>query len=448
MDEFWERWRGGCQAMASIEYYFYYLDDWGLEGHEEDIEFEFVFVTLTPEDPATNRYVMMAPEDTPNLRVAVGAGHGSRAPNNTLVAAAQDDNRANHVLVELGGHASAPDAPPRPEFAKYIDVNWHPTDLWGTRDVLALAGSGLVGGYTPDMTLPRDGGLALQPHVDGSGRDRGAGYALLPVSDFRALDSLVATRASDTLILGQLNRIAETPGMRMQVPGRLDPAVRGSLELWSRPLCCGRHGGDLKPEKRRIWEHEHYRKGAAAILMSHLYRPTSTALQSRSDHAELWTWSAAWVPDDMVGGSVGFVIPVIFQKQIPVRIRGFLTFEVGWMRAFEEERLPDPSGGPDYVRQTQDAVSVRLTYDWSYSRIIGWYTAGQYTSSEWDHRDQRFDDSFALSGGASLLIKTADDRSWWKPLRALRLRVGPRFKVGQFDDLLEDVGVDIQVVFR
>jgi hypothetical protein len=169
--------------------------------------------------------------------------------------------------------------------------------------------------------------------------------------------------------------------------------------------------------------------------MTHLYRPTSTALERWSDYVELWTWSVAWVPEDLGGLSAGIVIPVVFQEQIPVRIRGFLTAELGWVRAFDD-------GGD------RDGWTARLTYDWSYSRLFGWYAAAQYLSEKWDHRDQRFDDSFALAGGASLLIMTADDRDWWKPVRALRLRIGPQVRPSDFDNLLEDVAIELQLALR
>jgi hypothetical protein len=130
-----------------IQYFFYYVGDWGLAGHEHDIEFTFVFV---PRDTLIAR----------KFRIVVGAGHDPPAPNNVLVYIGPPADTRKHfnqnILVELGGHSSAPDMPPFGQFSSGLDVNWHIDDVWGTRDEQATGGISFSGRYEGTMTYPRD----------------------------------------------------------------------------------------------------------------------------------------------------------------------------------------------------------------------------------------------------------------------------------------------------
>ncbi len=151
-----------------IQYFVYYLQDWGLMGHSEDIEYAFVFV---PADSTAAK----------SFRVVVGAGHDPPAPNNVLVMAARDASKRRYyhpnILVELGGHSSAPDMPPFGQFSAGLDVNWHIDDLWGTRDEQAMAGLSFSGRYEGTMTFPRDpeDAVTLFPKGFGTGSDSGRG---------------------------------------------------------------------------------------------------------------------------------------------------------------------------------------------------------------------------------------------------------------------------------
>jgi hypothetical protein len=144
-----------------VQYYFYYMADWGLQGHAEDIEFVFVFV---PRNAAIAR----------RFRIVVGAGHDPPAPNNVMVFLGPEADRTKHlnqnVLVELGGHSSAPDLPPFGQFSAGLDVNWHIDDVWGTRDEQASGGISFAGRYEGVMTYPRDpqDAVTLFPRPDGS----------------------------------------------------------------------------------------------------------------------------------------------------------------------------------------------------------------------------------------------------------------------------------------
>jgi hypothetical protein len=130
-----------------IQYFFYYLGDWGLQGHAHDIEYAFVFV---PRDTTIAK----------RFRILVGAGHDPPAPNNVLVLLGSEAGKLKHlnqnILVELGGHSSAPDMPPFGQFSAGLDVNWHIDDVWGTRDEQATGGISFAGRYEGTMTYPRD----------------------------------------------------------------------------------------------------------------------------------------------------------------------------------------------------------------------------------------------------------------------------------------------------
>jgi hypothetical protein len=151
-----------------IQYFVYYVQDWGLMGHSEDIEYTFVFI---PEDTVAAK----------SFRVIVGAGHDPPAPNNVLVLSGREASKRRHyhpnILVELGGHSSAPDMPPFGQFSAGLDVNWHIDDIWGTRDEQATAGLSFSGRYEGTMTFPRDpeDAVTLFPRGLGASGDESRG---------------------------------------------------------------------------------------------------------------------------------------------------------------------------------------------------------------------------------------------------------------------------------
>jgi hypothetical protein len=143
-----------------IQYFFYYVADRGLEGHPNDLESVFVFIPKVPGFGTVGSC----------FRIIVGAGHDDPAPNNVLVMfppeAQRDKFLAPNILVEFGGHSSAPDMPPYGQFSAGLDVNWHIDDIWGTRDMQASGGVSYHGRYQGTMTYPRDpeGAVTLIPN--------------------------------------------------------------------------------------------------------------------------------------------------------------------------------------------------------------------------------------------------------------------------------------------
>jgi hypothetical protein len=158
----------------SVEYYFYYVRDVGLQGHPGDVEKLSVLLPMNP--PPKDR--KSAPLDSlllDSLRVIIGAGHGFTTPNNVLVEigpslrdTAKKVYAFPHILVELGGHSIAPDnAPPDGRFNLGWDVNWNSNEaVWGVRDVQGVSGTGFLGAYKDWMTMPRYAGNSsrLHPH--------------------------------------------------------------------------------------------------------------------------------------------------------------------------------------------------------------------------------------------------------------------------------------------
>ncbi|MEP7324571.1 MAG: hypothetical protein ABI836_01365 [Gemmatimonadota bacterium] len=149
---------GDSLRFRVVEYYFYYVRDEGLEGHPQDIEFVYLFLPYRREFSSRGRINPTDNQSALQFRIVVGGGHTYRTPNNILVLTGPRASRDTtlNILVELGGHSSAPDAPPHGSFVPGLDVNWHVYDIWGTRDIQAVAGVGFDGRYQTSMTFPRD----------------------------------------------------------------------------------------------------------------------------------------------------------------------------------------------------------------------------------------------------------------------------------------------------
>ena len=427
--------------FVAVEYYLYYINDNGLEGHPQDIEFVFVFVPLDP-------------EYRDHLSITVGAGHTARTPNNVLV---QGRGRGRvDVIVELGGHASAPDLEPYGEFQIGIDVNWHASDVWGTRDLLALTGTGFAGGYRPDMTLSRDGGEVFCPSPQsieersrtetlGPPQDCSREYHLLPIDPFRRLDALLEERATGRseypqqseaeVVLGALEEMFEVVG----TGSTLSDELLDRLTTWTRGLCCTERGSTntLDASRHQVWEHDHYKKDPVAIVKPHLYRPSTVAFEKGefSSWWDLLVWGATFHPASGYrlneGGyelHAGFVVPA--PTWLPTRLPGFLELHAGALLGKEA------------------VLSLSALYDNEYRDFIGWYTRLGYTPSRAKATGEEEDADTTLSGGLSLLIWSWDD-PWGPgqlfPVNALRLRAGPRLDLKSWGRIFERADWEFQV---
>jgi hypothetical protein len=165
--------------FASITNYHYYIRDGGLEGHAHDSERIVVFRPVSV-DPVRTRQRREGEMDQKQVQarlvsdsirtlparlvILVGTGHSQTTPNNVLVVRADDAQSLQHpsVLIELGGHSSAPDFNRDAAFNPGLDVNWNLAGaLWGTRDIQSIGGLAYLGSYKSWMTIPRTRGTFL-----------------------------------------------------------------------------------------------------------------------------------------------------------------------------------------------------------------------------------------------------------------------------------------------
>ncbi len=434
----WQR-PGTCRRMAVLEYYFYYLNDRGVTGHPQDVEFVFVFVPLS--------------EAAPRFQLLVGAGHGDRIPNNVYFEFSSELS-SNQVLVETGGHASAPDRQPVGRFDPGSDVNWQVGAAWGVRDILSSDGSGLFGRYRLEMTLPRTLDRTLK-----SVSSWGLSYSLVALSRLARLDEAIKGGAANDI--GEaLDSIAvrlprPPPISELVLPhataadtadfdrlsGLLTPVVLPtaglSYEVLERMRLWDSHmhsasDKEIKKKRQRIWEHEIANGDPTDILTPHLFRPTVNSIEDFGDVLDLWTWSTTWVPAETYAVSGGVVLPVF--QSLGVRVDGYLTVEAGWQWLHDLD---------------QGSFVAALTYEADYADTFSWYASTRWSSKTWlQTPTEPSSASIGLSGGLSLLAWRARDRSWVKPLRALRLHAGVRADVTSFDSLLRRTGFELAWYFR
>ncbi|MGH7700009.1 MAG: hypothetical protein ACREMJ_05770, partial [Gemmatimonadales bacterium] len=437
-----------------VQYYFYYVRDTGLQGHPQDIEMVFV---LVPVDPAKAR----------RFHVVVGSGHSDRVPNNVLVRFADYEGRPVvgpdlHVLVELGGHSSAPDRPPYGQFTPGLDANWHMYDVWGTRDAQAVGGTGFSGAYESEMTFVRDslGAVTLYPHtMDLAAREKIYGgrpraerdttvypYRLLPVLPFmrlsRALERRPPELDSVTRYVGEIEDALGTPGHARFAT--LDPAARAAavrwMTAWNRDMRWkergpGRHGKSLARAKHRIWDHQAYRGNPTDVFKAHLFRPTLNAIHGAGDVLRLLTWGAGGQPDDAFEVYAGFVVPAFRSYAIPVRLPGFLELQAGmyWPALGDLDRR---------------GFSASLVWEHHRNAPLSWYNRVAWVPRRAEVlRDGEAAD-WILGAGVSVLPSIQRKSGALDPFNALRMRVGLRVDLKEWDDALRRVGWEVQLSFR
>ena len=299
----------GWQDWAVVQFYLYYVRDVGLQGHPQDIELVSVFF---PIDPAHRE----------ELRITVGSGHEPPAPNNVLVQWAPNiatDGRllpdTTGVIVELGGHASAPDVSRDGVFSVGLDINWHTQNAWGTRDLMAIGGTGFFSEYRPEMTLPRDSTdaqtsmLSPRPLGDRTNTNQQQdSYALAAVPYFMRLETAIDSAVSHItrsrvdgavsqvasarsrvdsiidLIQEELNKAPQSSnfsgfdGFASLSEAEMDTAI-AAMAVWrGRMLKCksDEYSDDcettqLKPNrKHRVWDHKDFRGFPTSVLRTYL----------------------------------------------------------------------------------------------------------------------------------------------------------------------------------
>jgi hypothetical protein len=470
--------------FISLEYYLYYIRDDGLEGHPEDIEFAFIFL---PYKRHPNGGVSVFPDC---FRVITGGGHTWRTPNNVLVLSPSNmpASRTPSVLVELGGHSSAPDLTPIGTFQPGVDVNWHAYDVWGTRDVQSVLGQGFDGQYDMSMTFPRDSTLMslrkrnrnILTQADTAKLDierqspipiAHREYNLMPVvlMESLAVDIESAHPAADR-IQQRLERLEEyMPNSCQLQPVPADSvcfrgfrgvkdADRDSAVAWMQrwhlnllhdehfdhhfesyesPRSSQRFGvlqaRTIPREKHRIWDHEVYRRPATELLKGHLYRPSVREFDGlNTSLLRLLTYGFSFHPSEGYQAQIGVIIPAV---PIPIRLPGVVEIQAGVF-------------GRRFLRQ-EHTWSLAVLHDHFYSRFFSWYAKLTYVKDRNEIINQPEASDVYISAGPSFLLSLGRSKNWYGSIaNSIRLRAGLRFDLGDWGDAFRRVGWEFQVAFR
>jgi len=432
--------------FAAITYYHYYLRDGGLEGHAHDSERLVVFrpISVNPARTRHRREGEMSQKQVQDrlqpdsiatlparLVILVGTGHSATTPNNVLVVRAEDAEVLRHpsVLIELGGHSSAPDLNRDAAFSPGLDVNWNLAGaIWGTRDVQSIGGLAFLGAYKAWMTIPRTSGtfLTLVPsEATESGPKHMAqildtvysrgilsdtidapAYTLLPVTPFRELDSLTAAYRKSgcaptdaaldaiiTMVDGTMTGLlASATGFRgfRGLPRDRIAAIACLMGRWSDPMTAR---SVSKLTARAPWDHAEYDASRIATLKTDLYRPTWPGVQGKSGLLSLLALSTT----TRLGGNtqqvqLGMVIPVFAFKEL-VAFPGIIEAYVGPARSSFFRK----NGGPTRWG------SVSVIYDREYKSTVSWHLGFDriHRRSEVTGDDRAGD--LAFLGGISLM---------------------------------------------
>jgi hypothetical protein len=437
--------RMGRTGFRVIEYWLYYVGDWGLEGHPHDIERVMVFLPLAPET---------VPERD-SLAVLVGTGHSETTPNNVLVLAGRDAARAAHpsFLIELGGHSAAPDVNGDGRFERGLDVNWNLNEnVWGTRDIQAVSGSGFLGDYRPGMTFTRTEATsvtlaptlsraelkeygvnlsALSRCVAGESTATARNcYVLLPVAPFQRLDSLVgayrderteavraAIREEATLLIN------DSIGRRLRARWGFVPIGSDSVTVgrvlremghWRQQSIHESGKRFLGEDKTAIWRHHDYRHGPEWSLKHRLFRPSFYAVSNLRDLLGCLTLSTGGFPRRSGGGRylhAGFV------HAFPT-VGGFMSFpgvvevEAGFYTS-------------DY--RGLGALSAQVTYERHHRALTSWYvTPLAYVRDRPRLESDPRVSSYAAGAGLSFMPFILAEKLLGGLLHRLRLRAGVR----------------------
>jgi len=416
------------------EYYLYYVADTGLEGHPYDIERVFVFLPREVEleeawlrggkdgrkrlqqASATNKLV-------DRLRIVVGTGHSPTTPNNILVVTGPQAEKLTlpGILVELGGHSSAPDLNYDSRLNRGYDVNWNLTaSLWGTRDVQAVSGLAFLGSYEDWMTLPRqiETSVTLQPLIteeyEAGARVAAAGradtiearqtgrvpesaeeiqqevrktkqhrtetYVLLPVTPFKKLYEELAIFAeadhkSDTagmtesiaaiktIVADSIQPLLEQPwgftGFD-EVPEDAVTQVVRQMVHWTLATESAKKAS-LPTQRSIIWEHPEFDGSAVWTLKRRLYRPSMHGIRNAGDVFGLLTMGVnASLGRGGQEFQIGFVVP---GRRFIFPIPGVFEPRFGFYR---RRLIGGPEFGPTHY-------SFSITYERHYKALFSWY---------------------------------------------------------------------------
>lgn len=472
-EQAWRRFRSFDLAEAGLrdssrflvmEYYLYYVNDAGLQGHPNDIEGVTVFQLLDLRESGDGRW-----RDKPII--IVGQGHSELTPNNVSVvvpadqpglawvqgfpdqwtktrpdsAAALEDAFLN-VLVELGGHSSSPDLRPYGAFTAGVDINWHLDDVWGVRDVQAVAGTGFGGPFAFGMEFARSPSAPVAlPLKDGCrllDRRRFCGsYALVHLGELQQLLELASASSVSNeqfrMFVDQtfVDRFRRFRGFLDDPSDATVDAARHAFSLWIGKVSLG--GKPSDSTRYLAWRGKAANAAASDQLKQHLFRPVANGIASFGDAVRLLNYGVRWESGNQLEPYVGVIVPAFASRLLPIRLPGFLEAQFG---------LYDDLGDGD-----KPAV-LALSMVWN-QKYVGNVPISSYQRVSWiPKRESALGDTTAangsLAGGISMLLYVKKHKTPFDLINALRVAVGVRIDLGHWDDALRDAGWEIAVSMR
>ena len=407
-----KRHRFADSRFMVFEYFMYYINDIGLTGHAQDIETVFVFI---PEHCGVRC----------SFRIVVGAAHSDVTPNNVLIRTdppvGSEDTRTL-VLVELGGHASAPDADPPGVFILGQDVNWYPLEAYGVRDLPAVAGARYYGDFHTEYAFARtENTLVFRPpsvpcndaakiYEQPLCKDQSAGmnarkYRLYAVSDFRNLDLELSREHPDTAVIFQWwGHVFPLVPLPSEATERARFAER--LRMWTqRSDPYGRH---------KIWDHPLFRNDPTVIFKEYLFPPSHTDLASFVSNR--LTWGIGVVPGDASELYGGLVTRAGVAK---LHIGGTFEFQGGIYAS--------------YSSRTPLRGLVSVLYQRHYSRMTSYYVRLAYRNERSVVFREGALADWTMSGGIALQLRIKPKNTFLNRItNAINARIGIQMDVRRF----------------
>jgi len=155
----------GDRREVVIDYWLYYQWNdyrvrpgfspfWFDGSHPNDMEHVHVVLELGPDESEASSNSI---HKGPRVRSILASAHEGTAPANRYQPSGRGPQEAPHILVELGSHATAPDANQDGVYTPGLDGDSGYKMLWGTRDEGKLWSR-----YSPNYMEPRNGdGIVL-----------------------------------------------------------------------------------------------------------------------------------------------------------------------------------------------------------------------------------------------------------------------------------------------
>ncbi len=390
--DYFQRVREEVERIEVFRYWMYYLNDTGLEGHPQDIEFVYVFAPVWAKGMPSDKKFQFTP------LAVVGAGHTEMVPNNVLLCDTPLEEIV--ILTELGGHASAPDRNGDGSLNPGYDANWQAANLWGTRDTQASSGLGAFGNYQSWMTFPRKPESRCFPPKEKYQSEWR--YRLINVEDLKQLyDEIWALRERKEIQTGEDStrwlrfgaKFEKLGGPKKESWLELDKGKRTELYQrlrdWHKEQWTYQHNATtdslektghkkLAATKHMPWRHSYYNSSASKIFKRHIFPPTGN-----SNH---WLRGAYLRYAGKRETSAGLILHVTEPPLIRdlFKLPGVVVVEAGY-RWVENDTVTIE----DMTFLGRDQLTARLLYDIAYNTLFtgyfGWGVETDRKHSDLNH---------------------------------------------------------------